>query len=421
MNLSLQSLPELSPAQARMLHLAAQGLLHPPRRKALRSDVTAAIERMRMLQIDSIHVVARSPYLVLFSRLGCYPKAWLDEALETGHIAECWAHEACFVPAADYPWHMAAGQLRDRHWAHKRARRMQREHGKALQALLRQLKQRGPLRAQDLATQGPRRSGWWQWTAEKSALEALFALGKVMVARRDRFQRVYDLTERVLERMLAVGNLPDRIDPDPDRLRMHFAADAIRALGIALPSWVGDYHRLGAAPSALLQALVECGEVCSIHVRGWDQPALVHRDHAGLVRRIAEGRLRATHATLLSPFDPVVWDRTRVRELFGFDYTLECYTPAHKRRYGYFVLPFLCRGKLSGRVDAKAHREDGVFEVRALHVECERSFSDAQVHALVRSLEKMARWHATSRVVLGGNVPSRLRRRLQVVMDCVVA
>ncbi len=410
-------MPALSLARARALHLAAQGLLHPPRRRARPQDVVEAITRMRMLQIDSIHVVARSPYMVLFSRLGGYRQAWLEQALEEGRIVECWAHEACFVPACDHPWHGAARALRRNHWANRRAHRLGREQRRTLDALLREVDERGPLRAGDLASDAPRKSGWWEWTGEKSGLEALFAMGEVMVSRRDRFQRVYDLSSRVLERVAAHAGPPPSEPVDADAAQRRFTVDAVRALGVARAEWIGDYHRQGRVPDALLRELVERGELVRARVEGWDEPALVHAGHAPLLRRIADGRVRASHVTLLSPFDPVVWDRRRARELFDFEYALECYTPAGKRRYGYYVLPLLSRGRLIGRVDAKAHRREGVFEARGVYLEPHAGTGDATLRAVAQALRACANWHETPRVRVGRCEPSSIRPRLGRMLE----
>lgn len=417
MDRSTPSLPTLTLSQARTLHLAAQGLLHPPSRRARPDDVVEAIARMRMLQIDSIHVVARSPYMVLFSRLGAYRQSWLDEALEAGLIAECWAHEACFVPSADHPWHRAARGLRGRHWAHRHAHRMHREQPALLRSLLEQVRMRGPVTANELTGDRPKASGWWTWSAEKSGLEALFAHGELMVARRQRFQRVYDLSERVQARMpAAIGTEPD-FAPDQAQVRERFVLDAVRALGVARSAWIGDYHRQGPVDAALLESLAARGDLLCTAIQGRDGPAWVHRDHAGLARRVAAGRLRATHVTLLSPFDPVVWDRDRARELFGFDYALECYTPARKRRYGYYVLPLLSRGRLVGRIDAKVHRREQVFEARGIYMESPAAPSDACVRAVARALRQCAEWHGASRVRLGHCEPATMGARLARALD----
>lgn len=411
-------LPPLTPARARALQLAAQGLLHTPQRRPCRDDVVAAVARMRMLQIDSIHVVARSPYLVLFSRLGAYPTVWLEQALERGELFECWAHEACFAAAADHAWHAAARPLRERHWSLKRARRLLREQGPAMRAVLQQVRERGPLRAADVAGERPRGSGWWDWSVEKSGLEAWFALGDLMVTRREGFQRVYDLRERVLERVRGVTPGFDA-EVRPDQVRAHFAADAVRALGLACGHWVADYHRQGPLPDGLLEEMAARGELLPVQVRGWERPAWVHRDHEGLARRAAAGALRPAHSTLLSPFDPLVWDRGRARELFGFDYALECYTPAAKRRYGYFVLPLLVRGRLAARVDAKAHRREGVFELRAVHLEPGERVDQALLAGMARAIDACARWHQTPRVRVGRCRPSALAVPLRAALHRV--
>lgn len=411
--MSALQIPTLTIAQARTLQLAAQGLLHPPRRLARPDDVTAAIARMRMLQIDSIHVVARSPYMVLFSRLGAYPPSWLDQALESGRIAECWAHEACFVPSADYAWHAASRVFRDGHWAHRHARRMASEQSRRLHELLQSVRERGPVPARELAGERPRgASGWWSWSAEKAGLEALFARGELMVARRERFERVYDVAERVRSRMREEAG--DALDacPDAPAVRERFVLDAVRALGVARTSWIGDYHRMGAVPEAQLEELVARGDLLRTAIRGLDGPAWVHREHADLARRVAGGKVRATRVTLLSPFDPVVWDRQRARELFDFDYALECYTPARKRRYGYYVLPVLARGRLVARIDAKAHRRDGVFEARGIFMQDRPSPGRTGIAAVAMALAQCARWHDTPRVTLGRCEPASLRAPL---------
>jgi len=404
----------LSLAQARLLQLAAQGLLQPPRRRARRTDVVAAIERMRLLQIDTIHVVARSPYLVLHARLGDYPMAWLDEALAGGQLAECWAHEACFVSAADLALHRAWREQRGNHWAHRHAARMHREQRRGMDGLLERIRATGPARAADFArSEGKGESGWWEWKPEKRWLEAWFALGELMVLRRERFQRVYDLSERVLAR------LDPPLDPAPAQwpaaeLRRRFILDAVRALGVAPAAWIADYFRLKPRVGEReLEPLLATGELLSVPVQGWTAPGYVHRDHAELLERALRGRLRATRTALLSPFDPLVWDRVRLRAMFDFDYALECYTPAARRRYGYFVLPILHRGRLVGRLDAKAHRADGVFEVKSIHLEPGVAIEPGMLTAVAEAIADTARWHGTPDVRLARSRPAALAKPLR--------
>ena len=414
LNYASASVPRLSRAQARLLHLAAQGLLQPPRRKARRSDLVAAVERMRLLQIDTIHVVARSPWLVLHARLGDYPSAWLDEALAQGQLAECWAHEACFVTAADIGLHLHGRDLREHHWAHRHAVRMHREQRAPMEALLAGIRDSGPVRAADFVrAQGAQTPGWWQWKPEKRWLEAWFALGELMVLRRERFQRVYDLTANVLERLdppfdAATCALPAAA------LRQRFILDSVRALGVTQAGWIADYFRLKPAVSEFeLAPLLADGELLAVPVEGWTTPGYVHRDHADVLARAVRGRLRASHTALLSPFDPVVWDRARALAMFDFDYTLECYTPAARRRYGYFVLPILHRGRLIGRLDAKAHRAAGVFEIKTLFLQPGIAPTPALVQELAATIAASARWHATPQIRLLRTQPASLAAALR--------
>jgi len=412
--------PAITLTQARLLHLHAQGLLQPLRRRARRADVVAMIERMRLLQIDTIHVVARSPYLVLHSRLGHYPRVWLDEALADGQLVECWAHEACFVPAVDIALHRGWREQRAHHWAYRNAGQMHRDQRAGMDELLAGIRHSGPVRAADYARaeadRGSVKSGWWAWKPEKRWLEAWFALGELMVARRDGFQRVYDLAENVLTRL----DPPFDHTAEPQsaaELRRRFIADSVRALGVTQAAWVGDYYRLKpAVTDEELAPLLANGELLAMAVQGWNKPGYVHRDHADALQKASLGRLRATHTALLSPFDPVVWDRARARAMFGFDYSLECYTPEAKRSYGYFVLPILHRGRLVGRLDAKAHRADGVFEIKSFFLEQGVKAVPALLAAVASAIITTARWHDTPEVRVTDTESTALTKMLRVAL-----
>jgi uncharacterized protein YcaQ len=398
--------PTLTAAQARSLHLAAQGLLAPPARAARREDVLAAVRRMALLQLDTIHVVARSQHLVLHARLGDYRPEWLDELLAGAALLETWAHEACLAPVEDHGLHrrlLATSQ----HWSARRAREILARQGEGMRALLEEVRRRGPVKTSDFESERPRRTGWWAWTKEKAWLEAWLALGELMVARRERFQRVYDLAERVLP--AAARGAP----PDEAGARLAAIERSVRALGVTQARWINDYFRTRPRLGPVdLRPLVEAGRLVEVRVRGWATPGFVHRDHLPLLRRAAAGKLVATHTALLSPFDPVVWDRERALAMFGFDYRLECYLPARKRRHGYYVLPILRRGALVGRIDAKAHRARGVFEVKALHLEPGVAAGPALLGDLAAALGASARWHGTPEVRLGRRVARRLRAAL---------
>jgi uncharacterized protein YcaQ len=401
---------ELSIAQARLLHLAAQGLLHAPAQTATPAALRACVARMGLLQIDTIHVVARSPYLVLYSRLGSYPPSWLDDALRTGALFETWAHEACFAPIEDLRHHRCYNQAARQHWGLVHARKSHELQRDELDALLAHIRLQGAVKSSDFERTDDKSSPWWGWKDEKRWLEALFASGDLMVARRDRFQRVYDLAERVAPQLTG--------DQGPGltaaAVQQDFIDKSIAALGITQARWVNDYFRIKPRlKDADLRALLDTGRVVQVSVAGWDAPGYVHCHHAALLKAAQAGQLQATHTALLSPFDPVVWDRERVARLFGFDYRLECYTPEAMRVHGYFVLPVLCRGELIGRLDAKAHRAQGVFEIRSLSAQTGVAWSDEQLQAVACAVVQCARWHGTPDVKITKTQPVKLAAALR--------
>jgi uncharacterized protein YcaQ len=279
--------------------------------------------------------------------------------------------------------------------------------------LLAHIRDNGPVKSSDFVRAQKGKGGWWGWKDEKRWLEAWFALGELMILRRENFQRVYDLTGRVLER---IGQ-PMPAHLGAAEVRREQILRAVRALGVTQARWVADYFRTGKRlTDAALQPHVDAGDLVRVSVKGWAADAYVHRDHAALLERAHAGRLRATHTTLLSPFDPVVWDRERASTMFGFDYTIECYTPAPKRRYGYFVLPILRRGRLVGRLDAKAHRADGRFEVKKIFLEAEIEIDDGLVTDLAAAIKECADWHATPHLVLGRSDPTALLKPLRAAL-----
>jgi uncharacterized protein len=403
---------EFSLEAARAMLLAAQGLEYPPGRTAEKGDVLGAIRRMGVLQIDSISVVARSPYLVLWSRLGSYDPVWLDELLAEGALFEYWSHAACFVPAEDYGLYrrfMLDGGEKSRAWFAA--------HPEEVRRVLERVRRGGPVRSAEFARTDGKAGGWWEWKPEKRALEHLFGVGELMISRRDpNFHRVYDLRERVLER--AFPNWEDALAPTPEEVRRALALKAVRALGVAVARWVPDYFRTPKRGVAgLLEGLADEGSLIPARIEGWNEPAYVHPENAGLAEKVVSGGLRSGVTTLLSPFDPVVWDRARALELFGFEYRIEVYTPAARRRYGYYSLPVLHRGDLVGRLDAKAHRKRGTFEVKALYLEPGVNAEGDLVVGLAGALRDCAAWHGTPEVVVRRSDPPDLAGALRSVAE----
>jgi uncharacterized protein len=382
---------ELSRQGARDLLLAAQGLTTPPRRAARKADVQAAIQRMGVLQIDTINVVARSPYLVLWSRLGDFPLPWLEELLSERAIFEFWSHEACFLPMEEYPLYRRLMLDRRKGW--RKTYEWIAEHAEAVANVRAVVAERGVARSADFARPAGERGGWWNWKDEKLALECLLITGELMIAARHNFHRIYAPSTTVLP------TWDDAAAPPYDEVRRQFALRSVRALGIALARWVPDYFRTDKpGNAAYLRELTAAGDLVEARISGWAEPAYIHPDHQALAEEALAGKLRSRVTTLLSPFDPIIWDRARARDLFDFDYTIECYTPQPKRQYGYFSLGILHRGALVGRLDPKAHRQKGTLEIKAIHFEPGVKLTERLLRELAASLHDFARWHATPKV-----------------------
>jgi uncharacterized protein YcaQ len=372
----------LSAAQARRMALAAQGFADPPARRepdgwALRR----VLDRVGLIQIDSVNVLSRAHYLPLFSRLGPYDTELLDRAAWRAprRLFEYWGHEASLLPVATQPllrWRME--RAGDDAWGGMR--RIQRERPELVDRVLADVRERGPIAASEVVEEeAPARTGpWWDWSDVKRAFEWLFWSGQITSARRRGFERLYDVPERVLPREVVETPTPSLEDAQRELVRI-----ASRALGVAAEKDLRDYFRLPVAEArARVEELVEAGELWPVEVERWSLPAYVH----------PEARLpRAVDArALVGPFDSLVWERPRVERVFGFRYRIEIYVPKPKRVHGYYVLPFLLGDRLVARVDLKADRAAGVLRVQASHAEPDAPAETAE--ALAAELESMAGW-----------------------------
>ena len=391
----------LSLEAARNLHLAAQGLLQGPKRQARYQDLLVAIRRMSLLQIDTIHVVARSPYLVLFSRLGAYPMRWLEEALASGNLFEYWAHEACFIPAEDYAL-LRHRMLQPEKMGWKYSADWMTQHADDIAQLLQHIAANGPVRSADFATAPGHQPGWWAWKPHKRHLENLFTAGELMVTGRQNFQRIYDLRQRVLPEWDDALHMFSEEEARDRMLR-----NSARSLGLFRAAWLPDYYRLKrVALTATLARWQEERFIVPVTVEGLG-PMWLHHD--ALAR--LEKPLKATHTAILSPFDPLVWDRRRAEELFNFAYRLECYTPAPKRRYGYFTLPLLHRGELKARLDAKMLRREKCLQIKNLWLEAGIKTDAGFMADLRTALDRFARWQGAEQIVLE-TAPEKLLQAL---------
>jgi hypothetical protein len=388
----------LSLAEARRIALAAQGFGGPRPGRITAARWLGTINQLSLHQIDSVNVLVRAHYLPAFSRLGPYDRSLIDTAAwgsrRKRRLFEYWAHEASLLPLPLHPllrWRMARADRGEAGW--KGLRIFAGERRAEAEAILNRIRAEGPRAASDLEEKRSR-SGWWEWGDAKRALEWLFWAGHITTAtRRGSFERVYDLTERVIPAEILA--LPT---PDEREAQRALVERAARALGLATAQEMRDYFRLGPDDGRqAIVSLVEAGVLEPVEVPGWASLAYLHRD-ARRPRRISA-------QALLAPFDPLVWERSRTLRLFDFHYRIEIYTPPGKRQHGYYVLPFLLGDRLIARLDLKADRQAGRLLVHAVHLE-PHAPADA-MGAVSEELAALAEWLGLAEIVL----PSKPLRR----------
>lgn len=403
---------DMTAAQARRTAVAAQGFAERrPASKPSRRHVLGAVNRIGLLQLDSVSVAVRAHYMPVFSRIGGYDRALLDEAAwrdtnsKPRALVEYWAHEAALIPVEDWPlmrWrmrHYSGGR-----WAGER--RVLERNPTLGRDVLEVISEVGAssagevekhLRVESVGRRGP----WWGRSDTKVICEQLFASGALSVDRRVGFTRHYDLAERVLPSQVATTDIGEA-----DAIR-ELVRRAGRALGVATEADLRDYHRLSVAQCRpAIADLVDDGAMVPVSVRDWDAPAYLSAD--------APKPRRAAGTALLCPFDPLVFFRPRTERIFGFRYRLEIYTPAHKRVHGYYVYPFLHRGELVARVDLKADRAADALRVPGAFVEPGRD-PEVVAEALAGELRSMADWLGLSDVVVGerGDLAADLAARVK--------
>lgn len=386
-----------------MLAVIAQRLDRRPllarSRRLVKQRLLALVRHLGCIQIDTISVISRSHETVLWSRLGAYDPALFDELYyPDGELFEYWAHAAAFVPIETLPFYRRAMvRYRDKHeadgsWAEREIATLDR--------VLARIRDQGPAGSRHFERPDGPRPNPWTWYGgkpERQALDHLWSRGDLMVQRRQGFQRVYDLTERIAAD-LAARPLPTEAED-----RRHFVSTALSAMGVATPAWVADYFRFGSmrhvslaqAPPELTsladERLAVPVEIESISGPAWLDPALLPR-----LAELRAGRGRPRLTTFLSPFDNLIWYRPRTAALFGFDYRVEFYTPAPKRIYGYYTLPILHRGRLVGRIDPSFDRRAHRLTIKAVHLESGVRPNAALADAVAAALRDLAGF-------LGGN------------------
>ena len=377
-----QRLDSLSIADARALALAAQGFdTARPKTKATQRHVDALISRLGVIQIDSVNVLVRSQELPLFSRLGNHNRNAIPKATEQQKIFEYWGHEAAHLPVEIHPlfrWKMEAARLgKAKHWG---LTSFYDDNKAFVRRMLKNVEKNGPTTSRELSTRTEKKGTWWDWDEAKVALEYLFLTGQLMSRGRGTdFARIYDTPERVLTPKILNAPTPSEHDA-----RKQLLVRSAIAQGVATASDLADYYRQKPATvKPLITELVEEGELRVVAVDGWTEKAFVHRG-AKLPKQL--------HATaLLSPFDSLVWCRPRNERLFNFHYRIEIYTPKEKRKFGYYVLPFMMNGQMVGRVDLKADRANSKLLVHSVHTE--KGIKRSEINdALNNELHTMASW-----------------------------
>jgi len=335
------------------------------------------------IQIDSVNVLVRSHFLPLFSRFGAYDTALLERAAydaKSRCLCEYWGHEASLLPIESFPlfrWRMDRARNGEGIWGG--LRRYATEHREAVDAIRDEIRERGALGAGDLTAAEKSRGGWWGWSQGKEILEWLFWSGEVTTGGRRNFERLYDLTERVIP--AAILNAPALSKEEQQR---ELIAISAKALGVATEKDLRDYFRLPVADAAArVRELVDAGVLTPVAVEGWKQQGYLHRE--------AKTPRSVDAIALLSPFDSLIWERQRTERLFDFHFRLEIYTPLHKRVHGYYVLPFLMNERILARVDLKSDRANSRLLVKGGSTEAGVKPA-AIVAALATQLQQLAEW-----------------------------
>jgi uncharacterized protein len=359
----------------RRLAIDAQGYAGR-RRSGTAADVEAAIRRLSCVQLDSISTVERSHRIALGGRVGDYPRESISRLLARGRLIEYWAHEACLLPVEDWPLFRAAMANGGRRWYGD----VERTHPHLAEEIVAVIRERGPLGSRHF--EGSTEGGMWNWKPAKAMLDRLWNRGELVVAGRQGFQRLYDLPERVLPKVVLESPLPD----ERERLRT-LVLKAVRARGALTEAGIVEHWRLKGGAAAIrphVAALVADGALERLRLDDGGPAAFVP---AG-----AELDLPApTAAVLLSPFDNLLWDRPFARRILGFDHLIEVYKREHERRYGYYVLPLLWRDRIVGRADLKSERKEGTLVVKAFHREPGVRASTSLDAAFDRALARLAR------------------------------
>ncbi|TFG26610.1 winged helix-turn-helix domain-containing protein [Candidatus Thorarchaeota archaeon] len=401
---------EISIEEARDYILDAQGL----RTTNPCKSVIDVARRIHNIQIDTISVLSRSHNITTFNRYDKYEDGQIWNELKKGNLFEFWSHSICLMPIETYPyykWIANSYAKRTKGWPVEWGVK----NPQIVEEVYNHVKKNGPTASRDIGSSGSKREGWWDWKVEKHALEYLFTTGRLMIAFREKFQKYYDLTERVLPSSIPNESLSDQEAAE-------FAAViCVKSLGLA--SWqdvklyTGTmvYRDLWGSTKKLqlyLESLVDAGKLGKVSIPGVQETYYILKSR---VNKLQNFRLISEPGPMkfICPFDNVIRERHLPSKLWSFDYKIEAYTPPPERRYGYFVLPILYGNKFVGRLDAKVHREKSIFEVKALFLESENWSEDDVLSAFRIGLNKFAQFHGCEEIIIGTVTPKKMTHRVR--------
>jgi len=399
-------------AEARQIILRSQLLSANSRSLTGKSGVLKAIEQLGYIQIDTINVIERAHHHTLFSRVGDYNQNMLDELLAKDRtIFEYWGHAMSYLPISDYRYYLP--RMQNFYEPQGKWMRQQLDQaGHLLDAVKDRITEEGPLGAKDFSSDRQKGGTWWDWKPAKVALEILFWRGELMISERRKFQKVYDLTERVL---------PDTTDtsaPTSNEMAYFLVHRALKAMGLASEREIQKFLQPGNDRDSdlravekeiirqVIQELLETGEIAILKLE--DFPDTTFFALSETIENIDFGEMAEEKIHILSPFDNLIIQRDRISRLFGFDYTLECYMPEAKRKYGYFVLPILFGDRFIGRMDAKANRSKNEFMVKSLYFEKDFSLSEEFVFLFDEEMRKFALFNNCNNIEWPATYPTRL-------------
>jgi len=404
---------------ARKLAVYSQGLAATKQIDATAKpeDIQKTVERLGCVQLDTLNLVQRSHYLVVWSRLGSYAPADFDALLyapEKRVLFEGWQRVASIIPLKDYRYQLPRMERMRKNHSEGFLRWFDQEGHELMPMVLERIRKEGGLRAADFKYHGPRRGSWWDWKPAKTALEYLFAFGDLMISNRIHFQRVYDLTERVLPEWV------DTAQPTMEQRDRYWMERAALALGICQPNQLIGYNYFQRRPvQAVLEKLVEEKVLITVEVMlegdGKDR-YLVHHDNLEVLQKIADGAIQAERTTFLSPFDNLFWAVGRDEQLWGFRQRLEAYTPASKRLWGYLCMPILHHERLVGRFDPKMERKEGLLRLKALYLEDGVDQEDELLSGVANAMRDFMNFHKAQELIIEKSNPMDFGVRLQKLM-----